>query len=240
VFVFLWRPLPTVVAQPRALSHILYLSALARISCPSRGRSWTESNGAAIRQQSQPGANGACLERGGRESQWLKDNSMQCPSRGVATQKSMGCNRVSFQSSLSRPSDETYSEHPPRCHALRSLPDSFLLSERSEPPCVSTLPTLQRPVIASADSLRGATGISGTISNRSSQYADNNNNKSTSGNYNDNTRVLEISNNRHFHTLRLRRPRPRSIHLRRDTRCWGSNQEVTSCLLAISIHQPYG
>ena len=45
---------------------------------------------------------------------WLNDNSMRCPNCGVATQKSMGCNHVSFRSSLPRPPDETYSEHPPR------------------------------------------------------------------------------------------------------------------------------
>jgi len=46
---------------------------------------------------------------------WLKGNSMECPNCGVATEKSMGCNHVSFRILLSRqPPDKTYSDTPPR------------------------------------------------------------------------------------------------------------------------------
>ena len=46
---------------------------------------------------------------------WLNVNSMQCPNCGVETQKSIGCDHVSFWSSLPRPPDKTYSASQVTC-----------------------------------------------------------------------------------------------------------------------------
>jgi hypothetical protein len=70
---------------------------------------------------------------------WLKGNSMQCPNCGVATEKSMGCNHVSFSepslpplAATPNPRDRGLDTPPAFADDMCSLPDSFLLSVRSE------------------------------------------------------------------------------------------------------------